>query len=206
MNRVLVLASGGMDSTVLMANYKRLNYDVKVMFFNYGQAGYQQEHYSLINNMVKLGMHKEDIIEMRIDVPWSSSSTLKANNSTDGAPLAVYVEMRNLIFASYALSYCESLGIDTLALGYIDTEGVSYADTSENFVQDLRDLANRAIGVRVDVPFMYLNKLDVARLGVDLGVDVLGTFSCNTPIDGQPCGICGDCKEIEKIKLSLKNK
>lgn len=205
MNKVLVLASGGMDSTVLMANYKRLNYEVKIMFFNYGQAGYQQEHDSLVRNMSKLGLGAKDICEVRIDIPWSSSSTLKANNSTNGAPLAVYVEMRNLIFASYALSYCESMGIDVLALGYIDTESESYADTSENFVQDLRDLANRAIGVRVDVPFMYLNKLDVARLGVDLGVDVLGTFSCNTPIDGQPCGMCGDCKEIEKIKLNLKN-
>lgn len=193
--KVLVLASGGLDSSVLVTFYKRLGYDVKLMFFNYGQANVKQEYTSLAKVMEDNKIKSENLYEMSISVPWSDSSTLNGRGSA-------YVEMRNLIFASYALSLCDKESIDVLALGYILTE-TEYKDTSEQFIKDLRDLASHALSVRVEVPFYDMWKVEVARLGLQMGVDITATFSCNTPVDGFPCGKCDDCKDMAYVHKCL---
>lgn len=201
MNSVLVLASGGVDSSVLLYMYKALGYSIKVMFFNYGQKNLEQEYSSLIRVMKKLDINVENLYEIKIELPWNSSFiTKEKDNNEQESP---YVEMRNLIFASYGLSLCESKDIDVLALGYIKCYN-DYPDTSESFMRDLQALALRSNGVKVEFPLADIDKIKVADIGLRLGMKLKDTFSCNTPVNGKPCGECGDCKDIKAVIKALE--
>lgn len=200
MNSVLVLASGGMDSSVLLYLYKTLGYKVSIMFFNYGQKNLEQEYNSLRKVMEKLDINSEDLYEVKIEIPWNNSFITRGNDNNE--EYSPYVEMRNLIFASYGLSLCESKEIDVLALGYIKCYN-DYPDTSETFMRDLQALAIRSNGVKVEFPLADIRKTTVASIGKGLGMKLKDTFSCNTPINGKPCGECDDCKDIKKVIYAL---
>lgn len=190
MNKVLVLASGGLDSSVLLAMYRQMNYDVAILYIDYGQANKDIERKKLWKLMSDLKI--TNYHEVKTSIPWSKSSTTGGEGS-------LYVEMRNLIFISYAISACEALGIDLLSLGYIKTED-DYNDTTDSFIEDIRILANRSVGVRLDFPLKDMTKLEVYELGKKFGVGFKNTFSCNTPVGRiKPCGVCGDCVDIERI-------
>src|SRR3712207_4531963 len=163
MNKVLVLASGGLDSSVLIALYRKLNYDVEVMYASYGQQNYKEEVEALSKVTRCYNIPSDKIHEIAVNVPWS-------NSNTTGGSGGAYVEMRNLIFLSYAISFCEAHNIDLISLGYIKTLD-DYNDTSDTFIEDIRILANRSSSIRIDVPFKDMSKYEVYKLGKQLGLN-----------------------------------
>lgn len=200
MNSVLIIASGGLDSTALIHLYKSLKYDVHLMYFNYGQKNLVEERGCLVKTMKALGIPKENLVTVDISIPWNTSNITTDGNSESEEQ---YVEMRNLIFASYAISYCEAMKIEKVAMGF--TGGcVEYPDTSDSFQNDLYNLAIRANGVQMEFPLANMKKVEVANLGLNLGMEIKNTFSCNVPVDGKRCGKCPDCLDIKSIIKELK--
>lgn len=191
MRKVLILASGGLDSTVLIYLYKRLKYDIEVVFFDYGAVGNSLEIDKLKKLCAKLNITDNHIHIIPINLNWTNAKNMDNNN--------VYVEMRNLIFLSNAISLAESLKINKVAIGLI-TNTHYYPDSTPDFINQMDDLAINSLGISVEAPLMNLEKQDVYLLGKDLGASLKETTSCFSPtVNGEVCGECVGCRDVKEI-------
>lgn len=194
-NKVVVLASGGLDSSVVLAHYKYLGYEVFPMYINYGNVNLAEEINKLNKVLNKLGISNM-VQSTYINLGWSKSLINNASDTEDG----LYVNMRNLVFISLATSYAESIGANKVAVGFIDVP-CPYHDASPQFLEDMNIATAQSCGIYVEAPLINLNKQGVYELGVRYGLSLDDTISCNTPIDGQPCGVCDDCKDIQELVI-----
>lgn len=188
-NKILILASGGLDSSVLLALYKSMNYDISVMYFDYGNLNKEAEKEALIAICKKLDINQ--IEEVKLNISWSSGGCLVEDNED------MYIEMRNLIFLSNAISYAQAKGIKTIAVGFIGGPG-EYDDTTDQFLYDINYLSTGATGIHIKAPLKQYTKEEVYRLGLKLGVNLKNTYSCNKG-QGKPCGKCYDCKDLLEL-------
>lgn len=192
MKKILVLASGGLDSSVVIALYKNLGYDVHVLYFKYGNVNSQAELNKLYNLCEKFNIPSSNRMIQSISLDWARGGAL------DGKDSDPYVEMRNLIFLSYAISIAEAKEMDEIAVGFINSP-MDYKDSSVDFLSNINVVSMESIGVPVCSPLKGLDKVGVYKLGKKLGVNLKDTFSCNYSSTDDPCGMCGDCLDILKI-------
>ena len=117
-----------------------------------------------------------------------------------------YIEMRNLIFLSYAVSYAQSQGILDIFAGIIDG---CYEDGNMHFVKLFDTLIYSTTGIQLIAPFGFFSKervkdYAVNTLGLDLKEILDHSISCNLVDEfGRPCGKCGDCESIEKFRKEI---
>ena len=106
---------------------------------------------------------------------------------------AVYLPGRNLLLLVKAAMWCRMHGVDELALGVLASN--PFADATPAFFAEFQDLLNHAVGggLRIARPFAALTKREVMEraAGLPLGL----TFSCLAPIRGLHCGQCNKCAE-----------
>lgn len=191
MRKVLILASGGLDSTVVIALYKNLGYDVHLLYLPYGNLNQSTEMDKLVKIIDKFKIPQENTYTVDLKLDYSNSGCL----NEDGGVL--YVEMRNLIFLSYAISMAEAKGIEEVAVGFIQA-GADFPDATEEFAVMMNNLAVKTVGIEVRAPLIHLNKEGVYKLGKKLGVDLADTYTCNRS-NKKPCGECMDCLDLKHI-------
>lgn len=192
MNKILVLCSGGFDSITLLNLVRDENPDSEIhtLFFEYGQKTSVQEYACAIQ-----ASHKLNCIFHRVTLPkfsWTKGDFYSPEFSGDGE----YLEMRNLVFISYALSFCESLGCDTLCMAVL--KSLMYYDTSEEFLSKVEGIANDK-GVSLYLPFSELEKRELESFAFKYNIHEGDFFSCDNPVNGKPCGKCPDCLAIQEV-------
>lgn len=199
MEKAVVLNSGGFDSTVLLADLSsRGIYDLYSMYFSYGQPNDDLGKTIAKENAEKLGANH---IEVNLpEFSWSKSSFYdKDLNDFNGQ----YLEMRNMVFISYALSYAQSVGADSIYMALLN--GCVYADCTDYFLDCINGICN-FVFVNFNIPYRNCSKQELFPLAKSLGVgDSLKFISCDTPHNGIPCGKCVDCKDINEYKNFIKN-
>ena len=207
--RALVLCSGGVDSTTLLAMAcKRYGAEnVVALSISYGQKHEKEiesaravaEHYGVEQRFLDLAAIFADsncslLSHSTEDVP--EESYAEQLDESDGAPVSTYVPFRNGLFLSSAASMALSLGCSVLYYGahHDDWAGNAYPDCSKEFV----DAMNRAIvegtggELRMEAPFVEWAKADIVAEGIKLKVPYELTWSCYEGGD-YPCGVCGTC-------------
>ena len=202
MKKSVVLCSGGFDSIVLVNDAVSQGYAVHPLFFNYGQKNLDEELKMARKVCAKFNLNLQSI-ELP-DISWSSSSIL------EGKEGSTYLEMRNLIFISYAFSYAESIGATSIQCAFMrDEDHKYYTDTSPRFVKSFSRLS-KLTGIEFLAPYMYTTKNGLAPLARKYAITKDDFFSCNFPktIDDhlEPCGVCGDCVYIDKMYSDLVNR
>ena len=196
MKKIVVLNSGGFDSTMLLKylgeSYKGV--ELHSLYFSYGQpndvpaaecAKYNADKYCVSHKVINIP---------KID--WTQGDYFKAEYTTLEKH---YLEARNLIFASYAVSYAESINADTVAMAFIKDGVDSFKDASNRFSKKL-DRLFREFNISFKAPLISYWKEDLFNAGVEFGVEPDSFFSCDVPIQHKPCGKCPDCEAIEKYK------
>lgn len=131
MSKIVVLNSGGFDSIVLMNYLKTIQGENEIysLHFLYG-ARNEEEQLRCVNKVCeKLGAHNKVITLPKFE--WTNSSFYEKDYDIKGQ----YLEYRNLIFLSYAISYAESIGAEKIYLATLTPQG--YTDTSNLFLMDL---------------------------------------------------------------------
>ena len=118
MEKIVVLNSGGFDSTVLLAFFhKEYKAEIHSLYFSYGQT-----NDSIAAECARLNAEKYCKTHKVIALPkidWTNSEFY----SKDYESLeSKYLEARNLIFASYAVSYAESIGANSISMALIREE------------------------------------------------------------------------------------
>lgn len=194
-NKVVVLCSGGLDSITTAELYRRLGYDVELLYVSYGNANFQKEtraveEYAEKHNLklhiefMQLGFYNE-VIRKGQD----------------------YIPMRNLVLLSMAIALADFIGAKTVALGYIKIEdGQDYADCSQQFVDNINKLGLDSCDVQVVTPLMYLTKDKVISLAESFGINLEDIYTCDHPKqDGEPCGTCLKCTDLKRAKELVLN-
>lgn len=200
--KILALNSGGFDSVVLLHELKRFKEEEIVsLFFDYGQLNIKQELESAKKVANKLNIEFKVIKLSKFE--WCNDSPIF--NYTENKEVKQYIPMRNLIFLSYALSFAEKEGIKEIYVAFINAGNEQpFKDTSKDFLENLNKIAS-TIGIEIKAPFKEKTKFDLGVISKDYPYIVEGNyFSCNLPKEnGEPCGKCGDCLILNRIKEDL---
>jgi 7-cyano-7-deazaguanine synthase len=209
--RGVVLLSGGLDSTTVLAIAVRDGYEVHALSFRYGQR-HAVELEAARRVATHFGVQHHRVVE--IDLRAFGGSSLTSNlpvpknrdvsrPEDDGGIPSTYVPARNTIFLSFALAYAEVAGAADIFIGVNALDYSGYPDCRPEYVEAFERLANLATrtGVeagapfRVHAPLLHLTKQGIVELGLSLGVDYSMTTSCYDPADdGEACGLCDACQ------------
>jgi 7-cyano-7-deazaguanine synthase len=205
----VVLMSGGLDSTTVVAIAKSEGYRVYGLSFRYGQRHvYELEAASRVAERMDVAQHVVADIDLRvfggsaltadIDVPKDRADS----DMADGIPVT-YVPARNTVFLSFALAWAEVLTSSDVFVGVNALDYSGYPDCRPEYVDAFERMANLATkaGVegrqhlKIHAPLMHLSKEGIIRRGLELGVDYADTHSCYDPdTDGRACGHCDSCQ------------
>ncbi len=206
--KAVVLSSGGLDSTTVIAIAKDEGFEVYSLSFSYGQR-HTVELEAAKCVALALGVKKHLVIDIDLRPIGGSALTAEIEVPKDrderamaGRIPVTYVPARNTIFLSYALAWAEVVGAADIFIGVNAVDYSGYPDCRPEFIQAFERLANLAtkVGVegnapiRIRTPLLYLTKAQIIQKGVELGVDYGLTLSCYDPTpEGLACGRCDSC-------------
>lgn len=204
--RAVVLASGGLDSTVAAAVARRDGY---VLFLL--TVAYQQRHAVEIERarQVAAALGVKQHLVMDVDLRAIGGSALTGDlpvpkHRTDldrshGIP-QTYVPGRNLIFLSLAAAHAEVVGASVIYFGANVLDYSGYPDCRPEFIRAFEAAVQAGTkagaegrGITVRAPLLTLTKAEIIQLGVTLNVPFQLTHSCYDPVGTIACGACDSC-------------
>jgi len=201
--KALVLFSGGLDSTTMLAMVKSNGYEITALTINYNQRHVSEIEFSK-KSLTQLQINKQIIFDL--DLSKIGGSALTDNipvpiDSNDNIP-TTYVPARNTIFLSLASSFAERLNISDIFIGANIIDYSGYPDCRPEFIKSFEKTINLGtkLGVegshfRIHTPLITMTKAEIIKKGHSLGVDYSLTLSCYNPTDGGlACGKCDSCK------------
>jgi len=206
--KAVVLSSGGLDSTTVMAMARAEGFEIYSLSFAYGQRHVFElqaaEKIARTLNVkqhmvIDLGLGKigGSALTAEIDVPKNSNGQAAA----DEIPIT-YVPARNTVFLSYALSWAEVLGAGDIFIGVNAIDYSGYPDCRPEYIAAFEKMANLAtkagvegtLSIKIRVPLISMRKAQIIRRGMELGIDYAMTHSCYDPTpQGLACGACDSC-------------
>lgn len=201
--KALVLFSGGLDSTTMLAMVKSHGYEITALTIDYNQRHVSEIEFSK-KSLSQLQINKQIIFDL--DLSKIGGSALTDNipvpiDSNDNIP-TTYVPARNTIFLSLASSFAERLNISDIFIGANIIDYSGYPDCRPEFIKSFEKTINLGtkLGVegshfRIHTPLIKMTKAEIIKKGHSLGVDYSLTLSCYNPTDsGLACGKCDSCK------------
>lgn len=200
--KVCVLASGGFDSCVLLADLLERGHEVHPLYVRSGFYWEKSELYWLkrfLKSSKAPKLKPLTIVEspMRWIMGRHWSLTGKGVPSSRAAWDSVYLPGRNLLLLSQAGVYAATHGIPRVVLGVL--RGNPFADSRPRFLRIMQASINAALRSRVKVsaPYAAHGKTEVARLAarLDKRFPLELTFSCLHPRHLKACGRCSKCAE-----------
>lgn len=203
----VLLASGGMDSTVLAYCLEKEGKNIIPLFLNYGQHCVNKEYDTL--KQVLPNKFKDNIKVIKIgDIYKDSNSRMikEANLWVDNVVAQdLYLPYRNLLFLSIASAYAQSKGIKDVYSAFINSNHAKEIDCSMDFFNKLETLLADYGSTKINIPFRELSKTDVAVLGMKLNAPIARTYSCQVN-SKNPCGVCPNCVDrIEAMNNLFKD-
>ncbi len=210
--RAVVLTSGGLDSTTVLAIAHDQGFRPVPLTFRYGQR-HDAEVRHAQHIVDQLGLSADALV---LEVPFSAiggSSLLGEGEIPDESPSgagstpaipSTYVPARNLVFLSLAVATAEARGIRDIFLGVNALDYSGYPDCRPEFIESFERTAHLATrtgtettadaAFRLHAPLIQMTKAEIIQRGTELGVDYAQTVSCYraTPT-GLACGRCDAC-------------
>lgn len=204
--KAVVLLSGGLDSTTVLALAHREGYELHALSFDYGQR-----HQREVNAAHAVAAHYGVVQQktVTIDLRAFGGSALTADLAVPHArgleemaqdiPIT-YVPARNTIFLSFALAYAEVNGANDIFLGINAIDYSGYPDCRPEYLEAYERMANLATRastqdgrvIHFHAPLLYMSKAEIVRKGAELGVPYELTWSCYEGRENA-CGTCDSC-------------
>ncbi len=202
----VILLSGGLDSSTVLAIAQDQDYACHTIAFDYGQRHRNElDACAQIASSMNAASHRV----FNLDIGSFGGSALTSDmavpkdrdeSAMDDIPIT-YVPARNLVFLSIALAYAETLNACDLFIGVNAIDYSGYPDCRPEFIESFAQTANLATKLGVDghtikvhTPLLELTKAQIIERGTTLGVDYAQTHSCYDPSPtGGACGRCDSC-------------
>ena len=197
--RTAVLLSAGLDSAVLAAAEARHD-DVQPVYVSTGLAWDLEETAALVRllaapsyrRLTPLRSLTFTVRDLYPATHWALRGEPPAFDTPDED---VYLTGRNIILLSKAGIYCAQQNITRLVIGPL--AGNPFPDATPEFFATMARALSLGLAhpLQVEAPFAEMQKSEVIRLGVELGVPLELTLSCMRPRQGRHCGGCSKCRE-----------
>lgn len=201
MTEVLLLASGGLDSTTLAYWLDEKGYKVRPLFFDYGQHCVEEEWKTC--QKVLCGRTRKPERLYLADIYKGSKSKMIVESNPWKEPFSsneLHLPYRTLLFFSVAAARAHTVGVYEVYSAFINTDHVVEPDSATEYLNNIINLTSEVGRTRFTLPFRNYSKADVARIAIRLNVPIGETFSCQLYSD-IPCGACGNCVErIEALR------
>ena len=217
---VVILSSGGLDSSTVAAIAKKSNAKIFGLSFDYGQ-----KHKKELEAAKKIAQFFsfEDFKIVKLDLSlWGGSSLTDHKKEIPKGGLNnkiipnTYVPGRNTIFISVALSYAEAINAELVGLGVNALDYSGYPDCRPDYIlqfQKLAKLSNKRgrenNPIKIWTPLIDLNKEEIIQLAFDNNLNIEDTWSCYSGMS-EPCKKCDSCRirdsAINRWNKKHKNK
>jgi 7-cyano-7-deazaguanine synthase len=207
MKRTVIIHSGGMDSTVLLAHLVAEGREVHALSVDYGQRHRRElvaaaeicAHYKVPHRVADLRgvtslFGANALTDAHVAVP--------EGHYEEASMKATVVPNRNMLLIATAAAWAMSLKATAVAYGAHGGDHAIYPDCRPAFA-DALDKAIRLADwheVSLERPFVGMDKTAIVRRGVELGVPFALTWSCYVGGE-QHCGKCGTCVERKEAFL-----
>ena len=193
-----VLASGGLDSCILIGHLLEQGQAVRPFYIRSGLFWEAAEHRALERFLDAIATPKLQRL-VTLELPLADvygehwSITGRHVPGAESPDEAVFLPGRNALLVIKAALWCQLHGIGQLALGTLGSN--PFSDATNDFFADIESALNRAVPARVQLlrPFDGFDKRRVMELGRPLPLEL--TLSCIAPLDGRHCGRCNKCAE-----------
>lgn len=206
MFKAVVLLSGGLDSTVMLAYALSQKRNCYAITFNYGQ----KHSIELESAKNVAAYYKVSQQEITIDASLFKNSSLTnvsmqvpTNRTLNEIPHSIpntYVPARNTLFLAYATAFAETLQADEIYLGSNSHDLHPYPDCRPAFMMAFQNVLNLATKQAVVstpplliTPLLKLTKKEIVAKGFELKAPLHLTWSCYQPLMNLPCGKCDAC-------------
>lgn len=202
--KAVILLSGGLDSSTVLAIAKSQGYDCYCLSLDYHQR-HNVELLAAQRVASALGATEHKTVQL--DLSLFGGSALTDSNiavpeqETQGIPVT-YVPARNTIMLSLALAWAEVLQSRDIFIGVNALDYSGYPDCRGEYVKAFQQMANLATKAAVEgqtitvhAPLIEMTKADIIRSGHALGLDYGLTVSCyQANQQGAACGVCDSCR------------
>lgn len=204
--KAVILLSGGLDSTTVLAIAHAEGYELHSLAFDYGQR-HQREveaasavarHYGVTQQKtVKIDLRAFGGSALTADIAVPHARSLE--EMAQDIPIT-YVPARNTIFLSFALAYAEVHGANDIFLGINAIDYSGYPDCRPEYLEAYEHMANLATrattqdgrAIHIHAPLLRMSKAEIVRKGTELGVPYELTWSCYEGGE-RACGTCDSC-------------
>ena len=201
-DKVLVVFSGGQDSTTCLFWAKREFKEVFAVSYRYGQK--HEKEVELARKIAEKAGVSFEVMDIPLVGQLGHNSLTDTTMVMDqevpekGLP-NTFVPGRNMFFLSIAAVYARERGIRHLVTGVSQTDYSGYPDCRDAFVKSLNVTLNLAMDYQfvLHTPLMWIDKAQTWELADQLGVlDLVRneTLTCYNGIQGDGCGHCPSCK------------
>lgn len=202
MQKAIVLLSGGLDSATVLAYAKKMGIAPYCLIFDYGQR-----HKKEIKQAVCIALHfKCDYQVVKISLPWKGSSLIDKSMKLPKRKViklneipSTYVPARNIIFLSFASSYAEAIGAQTIFIGANAIDYSGYPDCRPKFFKAYESVLKQGLKtgveghrIQINTPLLRKSKAQIIHLAKSLKVPFHLTWSCYSG-GKSPCEKCDSC-------------
>ena len=195
--RVLVLHSGGMDSTTCLYRAHHAGAEVLSLGIDYGQ--------NLAVELLFAERHCKAIGVPRevVSVSWRKPGRKIPLNRTVqemGATVSpAFLPGRNVLFLSIACAQASGVGADEVHIGLNAVDFSGYPDCTPRFLDAYVAMMAEANpgGPRIVAPLLSLSKPEIASMAKDLGIGEFDTWSCYLPQVVE--GTVSACREWRRV-------
>jgi 7-cyano-7-deazaguanine synthase len=202
--RAIVLLSGGLDSSTVLAMARARGFECHALSVHYGQRHSAELQAA---QQIARALGARDHRVMGVDLAGIGGSALTdpamavPESPAAGIP-ATYVPARNTLLLALALGWAEVVGATDIFVGVNAVDYSGYPDCRPEFIDAFASLAQLATkaGVegarfKIQAPLIAMSKAEIIRAGIELGVDFSMTVSCyQAAPDGAACGKCDSCR------------
>ena len=197
-----MVLSGGMDSTTMLYEYQ--DRIALALSFHYGSNHNDKELTFAKLHCQRLGV-EHIIIPLQFIKEHFNSSLLQGSeaipegNYDEQNMKSTVVPFRNGIMLAIAAGMAENRGLQYIMLANHSGDHTIYPDCRPEFVKamDSAVCAGTWNNVRLLTPYTNISKAEIAKHGLQLGINYDETWSCYKGGD-KPCGVCGTCREREQ--------
>ena len=202
--KAIILLSGGLDSSTVLAIAKAEGYECYALTINY----HQRHNAELVaaRNIAK-SFKVKDFKIVDIDLSWLKNSALTnkdisiPENPSIGIPVT-YVPARNTIMMTLALAWAETINSQNIFIGVNAVDYSGYPDCRPEYIESFQDMANLATKagvegnkIKIHTPLIEMTKAEIIQKGIKNKVNYKMTVSCyQATKNGSACGKCDSCR------------